>query len=70
MNKKNYVHLVMFVPYGAPAGDVEILGAFSTNNLAKKCFKKNTKLDSDGDPIFYDPNEVFIERRLIQGKFA
>ena len=54
------VYLLMYVPFGAPAHDTDVLGVYATKTTANKVLKAKVKAEE------YDGEELFVVMRNVE----
>ena len=54
------VYLLMYVPFGAPAHDTDVLGVYATKTAANKVLKVKVKAEE------YDGEELFVVMRNVE----
>ena len=54
------VYLLMYIPFGCPSHDTDVLGAYSTKALANKAMK--AVIDN------YQEDELVIRKMKMEGK--
>lgn len=54
------VFILMYVPYGAPAGDVDIIGVYRNKRAANAAMKLRAGID-------YDAEELFVVENKLEG---
>jgi len=55
------IYLLMYIPYGAPSHDTDVLGVFATEELADR--ERQELIDKE----YYPEDELFVLTRTVEG---